>query len=114
MKKIPFNEADTRIYKPTDIATVLELSVNEKNLTGNSKGEHFYNVPCSFDIETTSFYRDEDGTAYDYEQAQRLMQKRKIKLPTTLKTPKINIKTEMHNSSPLSFRSVFQIPILSP
>lgn len=80
MKKIPFNDNDTRIYKPNDIATVLELSVNEKNLTGNSKGEHFYNVPCSFDIETTSFYRDEDGTAYDYEQAQRLMQKRKIKL----------------------------------
>lgn len=60
------------IYNPTDISTVLDMAVNDSNLIGNNKGEKFYNVPCSFDIETTSFYRDLDGTAYTYEQTQQM------------------------------------------
>lgn len=71
MKKIPF-ELHDEIYKPTDIKEVLKKAVNEKNIVGNNKKEHFYNVPCSFDIETTSFYRDKDGTTYDYKQLQKL------------------------------------------
>lgn len=66
MKKIPF-ELHNEIYTPKDIAKVLSLAVNEKNFTGNNKGEKFLNVPVSFDIETTSFYRDEDGETYSYE-----------------------------------------------
>ena len=60
MKKIPF-ELHEDVYNPKDIAKVLSLAVNEKNFTGNNKGDRFLNVPVSFDIETTSFYRDEDG-----------------------------------------------------
>lgn len=71
MKKIPYNE-NSAIYSPADIKQVLEMAVNEKNLIGNNKKEKFYNIPCSFDIETTSFYRDTDGAAYTYEQTLKL------------------------------------------
>jgi hypothetical protein len=71
MKKVPFGQhAD--IYRPDDISMVLENAVNEKNITGNNKGKKVYNVPCSFDIETTSFYRDLDGTTYSYEQVSKM------------------------------------------
>lgn len=80
-KKIPFALHDG-IYKPADILQVLDMAVNDDNLTGNNKGEKFYNVPASFDIETTSFYRDTDGTAYSYEQVQKMTDDkgRKVKL----------------------------------
>lgn len=68
MKKIHFVE-NSPIYSPQDIRQVLDLSVNDKNLIGNSKGVKFYNIPCSFDIETTSFYRDEEGRTYTYERS---------------------------------------------
>ena len=71
MKKIPF-EIHTETYKPKDIAKVLSLAVNEKNFVGNNKGEKFLNVPVSFDIETTSFYRDADGETYSYDRYIRL------------------------------------------
>lgn len=74
-KKIPF-ELHDGIYKPSDILAVLDMAVNDANLTGNNKGETFYNVPASFDIETTSFYRDTDGTAYSYAQMQKLQDTR--------------------------------------
>ena len=81
MKKVPF-ELHERIYSTTEIASVLQRAVNEKNIIGSSKGERFYNIPCAFDIETTSFYRDTDGRAYTYEQAQRMQDSngRKAKL----------------------------------
>ena len=71
MKKIPF-ALHTETFTPKDIQKVLSLAVNEKNFTGNNKGEKFLNVPVSFDIETTSFYRDEDGKAYSYERYMKL------------------------------------------
>lgn len=71
MKKIPFQQHET-IYTPADILEVLALSVNEKNIMGNNKGKKVYNVPCSFDIETTSFYRDVDGKTYNYAQMQKM------------------------------------------
>ena len=66
MKKIPF-ALHTETFTPKDIKKVLSLAVNEKNFTGNNKGEKFLNVPVSFDIETTSFYRDADGETYTYD-----------------------------------------------
>ena len=71
MKKIPF-ELQTEVFTPKYIAKVLSLAVNEKNFTGNNKGEKFLNVPVSFDIETTSFYRDADGETYSYERYMKL------------------------------------------
>lgn len=72
MKKVPFN-TQSSIYKPVDIENILGHAVNDKNIIGNNKGEKFYNVPCSFDIETTSFYRDEYGLTYDYETACKMV-----------------------------------------
>lgn len=63
-------KTESRIYNPDEIAEVLKLAVNDSNLRGNSKGMRFYNIPCSFDIETTSFYRDTNGRVYDYAQMQ--------------------------------------------
>lgn len=65
IEKIPFVE-DSKIYKPDEIRTVLDISVNKRHLISNAKGITFYNIPCSFDIETSSFYRDERKTQYDY------------------------------------------------
>lgn len=71
MKKIPFVQHET-IYKPQDIAQVLSFAVNEKNFTGTNKGEKVLNVPVAFDIETTSFYRDERGETYTYDRYSKL------------------------------------------
>lgn len=66
--KYAYNE--TKIYAPHDIARVLDMAISEKMLQGNRKKEYVYNIPCAFDIETSSFYRDADGRTYDYQQAQ--------------------------------------------
>lgn len=71
MKKVDYEQRNN-IYKPTDIDEVLENAVNDKNVIGNNKGTNFYNIPCAFDIETTSFYRGEDGSTYNYEQYSKL------------------------------------------
>ena len=71
MHKIPF-EIHEEIYTPVDIDKVLSCAINEKNYTGNNKGTKLLNVPVSFDIETTSFYRDERGESYSYDRYQKL------------------------------------------
>ena len=71
MKKTPYQFYQLRpYYNASDITESFLIDcMNEKNIIKNNKGEEFYNVPCSFDIETTSFYRDADGKVYDYEQS---------------------------------------------
>lgn len=61
----------SEIYHPSDIATVLQMAVDETCLRGNNKKQKFFDIPCSFDIETTSFYRD-GNNYYNYEQYQKL------------------------------------------
>jgi hypothetical protein len=61
-----------KIFTPLQIAVVLAMAVDETYLIGNNKKERFYNLPCSFDIETSSFYRDETGETYTYEQVSKL------------------------------------------
>lgn len=64
-RRIDFVE-DSPIFAPSDIEKVLEISVNHTMTMGNNKGIYYYNIPCSFDIETTSFYVDENGHNIDY------------------------------------------------
>lgn len=73
---------DGGIYKPSEfgfftlqycnyneIDFVLDNAVNENQLKGNNKKIYYYNIPCSFDIETTSFYRDKQtNEIYNYNQ----------------------------------------------
>lgn len=71
--RIPFVETSP-IYKPTDIAVVLEKSVNNTMTVGNNNGVFYFNVPCSFDIETSSFYLDESGAQIDWNEKQRRLE----------------------------------------
>lgn len=69
-KRIDF-KTDSKIYTPEEIEKVLKISVNNSMTIGNNKGIYYYNVPCAFDIETTSFYVDEDNNVIDYEEKMR-------------------------------------------
>ena len=72
MKQAHTYKTHNEVYTPTDIETVLQWAVDETFLKGNNKKERFYNIPCSFDIETSSFYRGATGETYGYEQAVKL------------------------------------------
>lgn len=64
-----------------DIELILKYAVNEKtDLKKNNKGEYYYNLPVSFDIETSSFYRDLDGRIYNYEEKTKLHVKQQKEL----------------------------------
>lgn len=71
MKKVKYNFIQDKPYYTVSEITddLLSKCMNEKNTVKNNKGVQFFNVPCSFDIETTSFYCDIDGRVYDYEQS---------------------------------------------
>ena len=66
---------DSEIYTPSDVKEVLHLATCENDLVGNNKGVYYYNIPCAFDIETTSFYRDLDGKTYSTAQYNQLDKK---------------------------------------
>lgn len=72
MKRIDFI-TESEIYTPRDIKKVLDSSVNSSMLIGNNKGVYFYNCPCAFDIETTSFYVD-NGVVVDYNKKREIME----------------------------------------
>ena len=74
-KRIEF-KTESKIYTPNEIEKVLKISVNESMTVGNNKGIYYYNVPCAFDIETTSFYIDENGEVIDY--AEKMNRKKLI------------------------------------
>lgn len=65
-KPISFTLNDKTIYTPSDIDKVLTLSVNDACWKGKNNGIYYLNISCAFDIETTSFYRDKNGVAYNY------------------------------------------------
>lgn len=61
---------ESKIYKPSEIEEVLKESVDGDELVykrENKSTVYLFNIPCSFDIETTSFYIDNLKTAIMYE-----------------------------------------------
>lgn len=72
---------DYKIYPLSDIVKYLHEIKNDKTaLKGNNKGIYYYNIAVSFDIETSSFYRDSDGIIFNYDQISHLNQKDAAKL----------------------------------
>lgn len=49
-----------KYHQPSDVDDLIRIYGGSKTIKTNKKIE-FFNLPCSFDIETTSFYRDVDG-----------------------------------------------------
>lgn len=82
MNPIPFVMDESNIYNPSQIIEVLNKSVNDSMVKGNNKKIYYYNVPCAFDIETSSFYRDGE-TIYTISQ--------RSKLPKDIKLEKVAI-----------------------
>lgn len=68
---IPF-ATDSYTWQPANTDIVLGIALDEEMLIKNRKGVAFYNLPASFDIETTSFYVDEHGNTLDYKQKARV------------------------------------------
>lgn len=53
------------IYKYNDIGKIKEI-YHESRVYKNNKGIGFYNIPCSFDIEITSTYYNDNKIAFMY------------------------------------------------
>lgn len=71
---------DTRIFKPSQIVDVLKewnfasmLVSGGTMIDGQWTKIDYYNIPTAFDIETSSFYYDENGQQIDYEEKARRM-----------------------------------------
>lgn len=50
---------NTRVYHPEEVDEVIDLAFKGVKFVGNYHKQYFANCPCSFDIETSSFYEGE-------------------------------------------------------
>lgn len=60
-----FTQTDSHIYNVDEFDTVYD-SINSDMRTVKKRKVRYYNVPCSFDIETTSFYDDDEKVGLMY------------------------------------------------
>ena len=50
-----------KIFEPSEINAVIDDRLKESRIIKTNKKIEYFNVPCSFDIETTSFFRSTGG-----------------------------------------------------
>lgn len=63
--------ANEKIFTKQQIKEVLEQALDYSYIIRNNKREIFFNIPCAFDIETSSFYRDKKGYTYTSEEVDK-------------------------------------------
>lgn len=64
----------SKIYKPTEILEVLEKIKPYLSIAQSNNKKQYYNIPCAFDIETSSFYVLKNGqtvTKIKYERTKK-------------------------------------------
>lgn len=64
-----FSKSEIVIHNPSDIKFILSEYVVKAPTITNNKKQVYYNIPCSFDIESTSFYMNGQKQAIMYEWA---------------------------------------------
>lgn len=57
---------DNTVYSYNDIDIIIE-AIKKCGVIKNNKKQEYYNAPCAFDIETTSFYNELDKAGVMYE-----------------------------------------------
>lgn len=59
-------DSEFTYYKPEEIENVLQMVVDRGRDKITYRKKQYYNIPCSFDIETTSTYLDGEKVAFMY------------------------------------------------
>ena len=67
MTRETFLQSRRTIYNPLQIVEMLDTYVTNALTVKTNKKIEYFNIPCSFDIETTSFYEGEEKRAIMYE-----------------------------------------------
>lgn len=62
-----FLQSGRTIYNPEQINEILDTYIANETIITTGKRVEYYNIPCSFDIETTSFYSHGEKQAIMYE-----------------------------------------------
>lgn len=59
-------DSEFTYYQPTEIETILKRVVNRASDKITFRKKQYYNIPCAFDIETTSTYLNGEKVAFMY------------------------------------------------
>lgn len=59
-------DSEFNYYQPNEIETVLKKVINRGSDKINYRKKQYYNIPCAFDIETTSTYYNGEKVAFMY------------------------------------------------
>jgi hypothetical protein len=67
MTQETFLQSETTTFDPSDIDTVIQNYLLPADVVKSGKKVEYFNIPCAFDIETTSFYNEGEKQACMYE-----------------------------------------------
>lgn len=67
MTQETFLQSETTTFEPSDIDKVIQEYLIPAEIVKSGKKIEYFNIPCAFDIETTSFYNEGEKQACMYE-----------------------------------------------